>query len=91
LYIRNNSIWPLEDGKVLLSISECELLQEEIALFPSMMVRNGRIYKMLPSVSGSLAMLIDFLHEKTLHRLKQTKRDCCIHRSGPVAFLIKTA
>lgn len=59
-----NAIWPLEDGKVLLSISEDELLQGKMALFPSMMVRNGRIYKMLPSVSGSLAMLIDFLHEK---------------------------
>ena len=55
-----NAIWPLEDGKVLLSISEDELLQGKMALFPSMMVRNGRIYKMLPSVSGSLAMLIDF-------------------------------
>ena len=59
-----NAIWPLEDGKGLLSISEDELLQGKMALFPSMMVRNGRIYKMLPSVSGSLAMLIDFLHEK---------------------------
>ena len=60
-----NAIWPLEDGKVLLSISEDELLQGKMALFPSMMVRNGRIYKMLPTVSGSLAMLIDFLHKKS--------------------------
>lgn len=60
-----NAIWPLEDGKVLLSISEDELLQGKMALFPSMMVRNGRIYKMLPTVSGSLAMLIDFLHKNS--------------------------
>ena len=60
-----NAIWPLEDGKMLLSISEDELLQGKMALFPSMMVRNGRIYKMLPTVSGSLAMLIDFLHKNS--------------------------
>ena len=60
-----NAIWPLEDGKVLLSISEDELLKGKMALFPSMIVRNVRIYKMLPTVSGSLARLIDFLHKNS--------------------------